>query len=137
MQVVASDSGRGDRGPVVAVPAVRPSTNRCTATAHDICMKTARKPLPLKYIRTDEEITREANTYKMSPAEVRHRSVRHALQLLQLHSRNVCPIHFLQFSRLFLSCYHRVTFISHEVFLCYNAKCVIVNSFYSLPGVYF
>lgn len=54
-------------GPMVAVPAARPSTNRRAATAHDICMRAARTTPPLKYTRTDGEITREANIYKMSP----------------------------------------------------------------------
>lgn len=49
-------------GPVDVAPAERPSTNRRSATAHDICMRAARTRTPhrpLKYTKTDREITRD------------------------------------------------------------------------------
>lgn len=77
----------GGLGPMVAVPAARPSTNRRAATAHDICMRAARTPPPLKYTRTGKLQERQIHTRCLPPTA--RRGVRHAHGLLQLHSRNV------------------------------------------------
>lgn len=116
--------GRG-LGPMVAVPATRPSTNRRAATAHDICMRAARTTPPLKYTRTDEEITRETNTYKMFPARL-CRGVRHAHGLFN-YTHETFGDTSLLFTTFYVEAPRRLHKSWRQPF--YKVKCVILNFF--------
>lgn len=96
---------------MVAVPAVRSSTNRRSATAHDICMRAARTT-PLKYTTMDGEITREANTRCLPPgAAVACGTPTN----LSNYNHETSVQYLAYYPRLFLLRNHRIVFISHDV----------------------